>query len=184
MCGECWFSGSKISATWWITIEISVQPSVVNSGPTLIQQWDFVCWVWFSYTPTCKYIILLPGTHNRFICSLCEQIQQRIQQCARRGEIAVSFSARPWLDVFALPEKSNKALPESDPDPKVWKMSITFYWLCDLWAEHGVEMLLILKITIFDLITPLYFPIWQSKEMSHNFVRGQSVAETCFSHWG
>ena len=31
---------------------------------------------------------------------------------------------------------------------------------------------------------PRYFPIWQSKEMSHEFVRGQSVAETCFSHWG
>ena len=38
------------------------------------------------------------------------------------------------------------------------------------------------KKTIFDLITPRYFPIWQSKEMSHYFVRGQSVAETCFSH--
>ena len=25
---------------------------------------------------------------------------------------------------------------------------------------------------------------WQSKEMSHDFVRGHSVAETCFSHWG
>ena len=40
------------------------------------------------------------------------------------------------------------------------------------------------KKTISDLITPRYFPIWQSKEMSHDFVRGQSVAETCFSHWG
>ena len=36
------------------------------------------------------------------------------------------------------------------------------------------------KKYIFDLITPRYFPIWQSKEMSHDFVRGQSVAETCF----
>ena len=37
---------------------------------------------------------------------------------------------------------------------------------------------------ILDLIIPRYFPIWQSKEMSHDFVRRQSVAETCFSHWG
>ena len=37
------------------------------------------------------------------------------------------------------------------------------------------------KKTIFDLITPRYFPIWQSKEMSHDFVRGKFVAETCFS---
>ena len=41
-------------------------------------------------------------------------------------------------------------------------------------------MLLILKKTIFDLIIPRYIKIWQSKEMSHDFVRGQSVAETCF----
>ena len=26
---------------------------------------------------------------------------------------------------------------------------------------------------------PRYFPVWQSKEMSHEFVRGQSAAETC-----
>ena len=42
-------------------------------------------------------------------------------------------------------------------------------WVCG----HGTEMLLILKIHIFDLITPRYFPIWEFKEMSHDFVRGQ-----------
>ena len=26
--------------------------------------------------------------------------------------------------------------------------------------------------------------MWHSKEMSPDFVRGQSVAETFFSHWG
>ena len=41
--------------------------------------------------------------------------------------------------------------------------------------------LLILKKVIFNRIDPQYFPIWQSKEMTHDFVRGQSVAETCFS---
>ena len=30
------------------------------------------------------------------------------------------------MDVFALSEKSNMAVTESDPDPKVRKMSITF----------------------------------------------------------
>ena len=34
------------------------------------------------------------------------------------------------------------------------------------------------KKNIFDLISPRYIQIWQSKEMSHDFVRGQSVAET------
>ena len=34
------------------------------------------------------------------------------------------------------------------------------------------------KKTIFALITPRFFPIWWSKEMSHDFVRGQFVAET------
>ena len=45
-------------------------------------------------------------------------------------------------------------------------------------------MIGLIGLPIFDLITPRYFPIWQSKEMSHDFVRGQSVAETCLSHWG
>ena len=42
------------------------------------------------------------------------------------------------------------------------------------------------KKTILDLLTPppRYFPLRQSNEMSHDFVRGYSVAETCFSHWG
>ena len=53
-------------------------------------------------------------------------------------------------------------------------------WACG----NGTEILLILKKTIFDLITARYFSIWQPKEMSHDFVRGQSVADTCFSHWG
>ena len=34
------------------------------------------------------------------------------------------------------------------------------------------------KKTIFDLIIPRYIQIWQSKEMSHDFVLGQSEAET------
>ena len=55
------------------------------------------------------------------------------------GVLAVSSSSRPWVDVFALPEKSNMAVTESDP--RVLKMSIYFYWLCDLWAEHaGMEL--------------------------------------------
>ena len=54
--------------------------------------------------------------------------------------VAVSPSPRPWMDVFAPPEKSNMAVTESDPDPKVGKMAITFQWLCDVWAEHaGME---------------------------------------------
>ena len=32
----------------------------------------------------------------------------------------------PWIDVFASPEKINMAVTESDLDPKVRKMSITF----------------------------------------------------------
>ena len=55
--------------------------------------------------------------------------------------LAVPFSPRPWIDVFALPEKFNMAVTESDLDPKVRNMSITIYWLCDLWAVHaGMEL--------------------------------------------
>ena len=56
---------------------------------------------------------------------------------------AVSSSPRPWVDVhvFALPEKSNIAVTERDLDPEVRKISITFWCLCDLWAEHaGMEL--------------------------------------------
>ena len=40
--------------------------------------------------------------------------------------LAVSSSPRPWIDVFALLEKFHMAVSESDPDPKVREMSITF----------------------------------------------------------
>ena len=42
------------------------------------------------------------------------------------SDVAVSSSRRSWIDVFALPEKFNMAVTESDLDPKVLKMSITF----------------------------------------------------------
>ena len=41
-------------------------------------------------------------------------------------QVAVSSSPRPCMNVFALPETSNMAVTESDPDPKVRKMSISF----------------------------------------------------------
>ena len=39
--------------------------------------------------------------------------------------VAVSSSPRPCTYVFALPKKSSMAVTESDPDPKVRKMSTT-----------------------------------------------------------
>ena len=53
----------------------------------------------------------------------------------------MSSSLRPCIDVFALPQKSNMAVTESNPDPKVRKLSIVFndsatsqlnLWACDL----------------------------------------------------
>ena len=35
------------------------------------------------------------------------------------GDLAVSSSPRPWIDVFALPQKFNMAVTESDADTKV-----------------------------------------------------------------
>ena len=40
--------------------------------------------------------------------------------------LAMSSSPRPWIDVFVWYEKSNIAVTERDPDPKVRKMFITF----------------------------------------------------------
>ena len=39
--------------------------------------------------------------------------------------LAVSSFPRPWIDVFAIPEKFNMAVTESDLDPKGLKMSVT-----------------------------------------------------------
>ena len=70
------------------------------------------------------------------------------------------------MDVLALPEKSNMAVTESDPYPKGQGPKNIYNFLmpvrplrlaCDL--RLRAEMLLILKKTIFDLITPRYFPI-------------------------
>ena len=103
-----------------------------------------------------------------------------------RQSFAVSSSPRPWMDVFALPEKSNMAVTERDPDPKVWKSP----WLVDDCATSELSMRA-WNWNVTDSKKPYFwpdyspiFPIWQSKEMSHDFVRSQSVAETCSSHWG
>ena len=64
----------------------------------------------------------------------------------------IAGSSSPWIDVFALPEKSNMAVTGSDPDPKVRKMSITF-WACG----HGTEMLLILKKIFLSWFFPNIF---------------------------
>ena len=44
-------------------------------------------------------------------------------------------------------------------------------------------MLLILKKLFLTWLLPEIFRYDSPKKMSHDFVRGQSVAETCFSHW-
>ena len=74
--------------------------------------------------------------------------------------LAVSSSPRPWIDVFALHEKSNMAVTESDPDPKVRKNVHNFLmtarplsWACG----HGAEMLLILKNLFLTWICPNIF---------------------------
>ena len=59
----------------------------------------------------------------------CQYVFYRINvrsYCTAGSNVALSSSPRPWMDVFALPEKSNMAGTESDPDPKVRNMSITF----------------------------------------------------------
>ena len=52
--------------------------------------------------------------------------QSLLLGCPAVPVLAVSSSLRPWIDVFALPEKLNMAVTESNADPKVRKMSITF----------------------------------------------------------
>ena len=57
--------------------------------------------------------------------------------CGCCHSFAVSSSPRPWMDVSALPEKSNMAVTESDPDPKVQKMSICGWNFSATGASHA-----------------------------------------------
>ena len=123
-----------------------------------------VTWTTWHKENICCLIVGIPS-----VFKLYQDIYNYIlsQAGAVTKSLAVSSSPRPWMDVFALPEKSNMAVTESDPDTKVRKMSITLVMSVRplSWAYgHGTGMLLILKKAIFDPITPRYFPIWQSKE--------------------
>ena len=73
-----------------------------------------------AYTAFIYCIVNVLLNHNKMI--------EVLMYMHRIGTIrlAVSPSPRPWIDVFASPEKFNMAVTESDPDAKVRKMSITF----------------------------------------------------------
>ena len=108
-----------------------------------------------------------------------------IHICAAAASRFVLLEAVDWCICFILKIQHGGDWERSRPQgPKnVYNCLMTVRPLS--WAfGHETELLLILKKTIFDLIFARYIHIWQSKEMSHDFVRGQSVAETCFSHWG
>ena len=46
-----------------------------------------------------------------------------VQCCIDRHYRAMSSSLRPWIDEFALPEKSSMAVTERNLDPKVQKVN-------------------------------------------------------------
>ena len=86
--------------------------------------------------------------------------------------VAVSSTSRPWIDVFALPEKFNMAVTESDPDLKVRKMTVRpFSWACG----NKTEMLLILKklFSVWLFVRKSY--LWPSREMSTRSICGWNL---------
>ena len=85
-------------------------------------------------------------------------------------------SGSPWGNglLYLFYPKKIKVFSESDLDPKVQKMCIS--WACDLLPE----MLLTLNNFSSWLFENKCW-IWPSKKM---FVWRQSMAETCASHWG
>ena len=95
----------------------------------MISNWKTLLFLWFIQ----KYSSVVRG--NGLLGALC---------------LAVSSPPKPCMDVFALPEKSNMAVTESNPDPKVRKMSITLSWACGL----GTEILLILKNLYLTWLLP------------------------------
>ena len=88
---------------------------------------------------------------------------------------AASSSSRPWIDVFSYTRKIQHGA-RSEKCQNLLIDCATSELSVRAWSWNVTDS----KQTIFDLIIPRYIQIWQSKEMSHNFVRGQSVAETCF----
>ena len=71
--------------------------------------------------------------------------------CCALGHLCeVSSSPRPWIDVFALPEKCNMAVTERDLDPKVRLHNFVMTVRAVSWAcGHVTEMSLILRKNYF-----------------------------------
>ena len=102
---------------------------------------------------------------------------------------AVTSSPMPWITVFVSPEKINVFQDSGDWEwsrpqgPKIvhnfvmttWKLS----WACDFVAKKLLILTKIFSTRLFEGKSS----IWPSKELSHDFARGQSLAETCFSYW-
>ena len=110
---------------------------VWNSGPALDQIWANVCSG--DLTRPVNHdlvigIIHLPGANDYFYIIIMsagappQWAAERVTRGNTAGTwaLAVSSTARPCIDAFALPEKFIIAVTESDHDPKVQKMSITF----------------------------------------------------------
>ena len=111
-------------------------------------------------TGECTHVV---HHHKRYKICWCEFMNRLTTICvvlhfigsACGRDLAVSSSPRPWIAVFVLPEKESTffkmAVTKSDLDPKIRKMSITYYnWLFEVKSQ-----------------------IWPSKEMSHDFLKGQ-----------
>ena len=93
----------------------------------------------------CRFVMEVCNRYRPYI--IIQQFQSKLWYIGVMG-VAVSSFLKPWVDVYALPEKINMAVTESDPDPKVRKNAHNFFltvrplsWACG----HGTEMLLILR---------------------------------------
>ena len=75
---------------------------------------------------------------------------------AERANLAVSSSPRLWLDVFALPEKSNMAVTPRSENPHNFSMTVRPLSLA---CGNGTEMLLILKKLCLTWLLPDIFLI-------------------------
>ena len=57
--------------------------------------------------------------------SLIQVLSYLSSRLTAESGLAVLSSPRPWIYIFALPEKFNTAVTESNLDPKVRNMAIT-----------------------------------------------------------
>ena len=160
--------------------------SVADARPTLSQRWQmvFMSGIRLQLQPV-RQIPLSCHPHHSWQppCLSNHPASETSTSPAQPPSRVVHSATVDWCICFTRKNQHGGDWERSRPQsPKnVHNFLITvrpLSWACG----HGTEMLLIVKIIFSTWLFEGMSQIWQSKEMSQDFVRGQPVAEACYSH--